>query len=104
MLYVTPAGPAVGNQLEGFAELMRSGLVDQGAVVGEAEAVQVGGRRALYLSMAKPGYDRPGALWLLDGGEDLYTIVAELPADPDARAELSDDLEAAVQSFDVPGS
>jgi hypothetical protein len=104
MLYVTPAGPAVGNQLEGFAELMRSGLVDQGAVVGEAEAVQVGGRPALYMSMAKPGHDRPGALWLLDAGGDLYTIVAELPADPGARADLSDELEAAVQSFDVPGA
>ncbi len=48
-----------------------------------------------------PDNPRPAIMWVLDAGENLYSIVAELPADPATRAELSDDLEAAVQSFDL---
>lgn len=101
VLYVMPLGPAVGNQLDSFTQFMITGMVNQGATVSHAEPVEVGGRPARHLSLTKPGNGRPGTVWLLDAGENVYSILAELPADPAARAALSDDLEAAVQSFDV---
>lgn len=100
-LYVLPAGPAVGNQLGDFTQFMVTAMEDQGVMVSPAEPVKVGGRPALHLSVTKPGNNRPGAMWLLDAGPNLYLIVAEMPADPATRVALSDDLEAAVQSFDV---
>ncbi len=101
VIAVTPTGPALGERLGEFADFMQTGMINRGATVSDIEPAEVGGRSALKLSFSLPGDPRDGIVWMLDGGPTLYSIVAELPGDPALRSERNDEVEAAVQSFDV---
>lgn len=101
VIAVTPTGPALGERLGEFADFMQTGMVNRGATVGDIEPAEVGRRPALKLSFSLPGDPRTGVVWMLDGGPTLYSIVAELPGDPALRSERNNEVEAAVQSFDV---
>lgn len=98
---LTLLGPGAGDELPEFVEFSSAVLAHK-VTLGEATPVEVGDHPAVRMTMTIPDHPRPGVMWGIDTGDQLYMIVADLPADPATRAERMEEAEDVVQSFAVP--
>ncbi len=98
---LTLLGPGAGDELPEFVEFSSAVLAHK-VTLGEATPVEVNDHPAVRMTMTIPDHPRPGVMWGIDAGDQLYMIVADLPADPAARAERMEEAEDVVQSFAVP--